>query len=79
MFVGKLVNANGISVAPSKIEAVINWPRPTNQKDLMSFLGITNYHRDDINKFADLTYYLYELAHAEEFLWLKRHEEALKR
>ena len=79
LFLGKLVNEKGISIAPSKIEAVTNWPVPTNAKNLMSFLGFANYHRDHIKYFADLSFCLYELAHSTgEFLWLERHQEAFQ-
>lgn len=62
-FLGKLVSANGISVAPAKIEAVQRWPSPKSKKELMSYLGFLNYHRDHIVNFAEMTACLYGLAH----------------
>jgi hypothetical protein len=38
-FLGHVVSKNGISVDPSKVEAVQNWPRPTTVKEIRSFLG----------------------------------------
>ena len=79
-FLGKLVNANGISIAPSKIEAVRNWPVPSSKKEVMSYLGFLNYHRDHIDKFAETTACLYKLAHQLcEVEWLPVHEEAFQK
>jgi hypothetical protein len=76
--VGKLVNAEGISIAPGKKQAVLNWPTPTNTKELMSFLGFVNYHRDHVPDFATITCCLYELAHSKDLIWLSRHETSLQ-
>ena len=79
-FLGKLVNANGISVAPSKIEAVRQWPVPKSKKEVMSYFGFLNYHRDHIDKFAETTACLYELAHQPgEVEWQQVHDEAFQK
>jgi hypothetical protein len=52
-------------------------PVPTNRKELMSFLGFVNYHRDHVPNFASLTASLYTLAHEHEKpIWEPEHEEA---
>jgi hypothetical protein len=76
-FVGKLVNAEGISIAPGNKQAVLNWPTPT--KELMSFLGFAKYHRDHVPDFATITCCLYELAHSKDFIWLSRHDTSLQK
>lgn len=38
-FLGKLVSADRIKIAPSKAEAVHKWPFPINKKELMAFQG----------------------------------------
>lgn len=53
-FLGKVVNAHGISVNPESIAAVAKWSTPKNKKDLQSFLGFANYHRDHVKHFAQL-------------------------
>lgn len=35
-FLGKGVSSRGISISPTKTEAVINWPVPTNPTELLS-------------------------------------------
>lgn len=38
------MSADGVSLDPSKIEAVTKWPMPTNLKALQSFLGFCGYY-----------------------------------
>ena len=62
-FLGRVVGCKAISVDPDKIKAVQKWPSPRTIKELQSFLGFVNYHRDHIKNFASLTEPLYALTH----------------
>jgi Reverse transcriptase (RNA-dependent DNA polymerase) len=44
-FLGHLVNAEGIKMQKSKVEAIQKWPRPKKVRDLQYFLGLANYYR----------------------------------
>lgn len=44
-FLGKIVSSRGISISPTKLESVKNWPVPTNPTELLSFLRFLNFHR----------------------------------
>jgi len=39
-FLGHVISAEGISMDPAKIAAVVEWPRPTNITEVRSFLGM---------------------------------------
>ena len=39
MFLGHVISKDGIFVDPKKVEAVVNWPIPTNVSEVRSFLG----------------------------------------
>ncbi|BBN67772.1 transposable element gene [Prunus dulcis] len=42
--VSVLVGQKGIYVDPQKIEAVVNWPRPTSVTEVWSFLGLAEHY-----------------------------------
>jgi hypothetical protein len=43
IFLGHIVSKDGISVDSKKVEAVVNWERPTNVHEIKSFLGLAGY------------------------------------
>lgn len=49
-FFGKIVNGNGLMITSENIETMKNWHEPENVKELESFLGFMNYHRDHVKK-----------------------------
>ncbi|XP_073222496.1 uncharacterized protein [Cicer arietinum] len=53
-----VVSKNGISVDPSKVETVHNWPIPTTLKEIQSFLG---YYRRFVKDFSKIAYSLTRL------------------
>ena len=44
-FLGHVVSKDDIQVDPKKIEAIIDWPRPTIVIEVRSFLGLTSGYR----------------------------------
>ncbi len=38
-FLGHVISGDGVSVDPTKIEAILNWNRPTSVSEVRSFLG----------------------------------------
>ena len=53
-YLGHLVSEDGIRCDPSKVEAVRDWPRPDNMKELKSYLGFASYYRKFISGFSVL-------------------------
>jgi RNase H-like domain found in reverse transcriptase len=53
-FLGHALNAEGIKLQKSNVEAIQEWPRPKNVPDLQSFLGLANYYRRYITNFSTL-------------------------
>ena len=43
-YLGHVVSKDGIQTDPKKVEAIHNWPVPTNMMEVRSFLGFTNYY-----------------------------------
>lgn len=65
-FLGKIVCNNGISVNPDSIEAVKKWTPPRSKREVESFIGFTNYHRDHIKNFAEIAEPLHQLTGASK-------------
>lgn len=77
---GHVVNSQGVKPDPMKIEAVKQWPKPTDAKELVSFLAFANFYRRFINKFADIAHPLHKLTHNDvEWRWEQIHEDAFEK
>jgi hypothetical protein len=73
------VTQEGISTEPSKVEAVITWPRSTNKRDLRGFLGLCSYYRKFIKSFADIASPSHKLTEKETvFDWSGQCNEAFE-
>ncbi|XP_028123665.1 uncharacterized protein LOC114320797 [Camellia sinensis] len=53
-FLGLAINEESVFVNPSKIEAIVNWLRPTNVSEVHSFLGLTGYYRKLVKDFSKI-------------------------
>ena len=78
-FLGRKIVANGVHVTADHIQTVLDWPKPKNRKELESFLGFVNYHREYMCGLAEMSSVLYQLTGANsEWVWGKQHTEAFK-
>ena len=53
-FLGHVVSKDGIQVDPKKIEAIIDWLRPTTVTEVRSFLGLVGYYRRFMKDFSKI-------------------------
>ena len=60
-YLGHVVGEASIQTDPEKVSAVANWPKPTNAKELRSFLGLTGYYRRFIDGYAKIAGPLHHL------------------
>ena len=60
-----MISAQGIATDEGKIEAIKNWPTPTNVREVQSFLGFMGYYCQFIPKFAQVAQSLHELTSGE--------------
>ena len=65
-----------MAVDPSKVEAVLEWERPTTITEIRSFLGLAGYYRKFIEGFSKLALPLTKLTRkGQPFVWTSQCEE----
>ena len=69
-FLGHVVSKQGIAVDPAKVEAVMNWERPTSVTEIRSFLGLAGYYRRFIKGFSQLALPLTKLTRKDTPFYL---------
>ena len=64
---------------PSKIEAVKNWPRPSNVPEVRSFLGLAGYYRRFVEGFSRIATPLTELTRKKtKYVWSDKCENSFQ-
>ena len=65
-YLGHIVSKDGIEPVPTKVQAILKAPIPTNAQYLRSFLGLTNYYGKFIPNLATLLHPLNALLQANK-------------
>jgi hypothetical protein len=79
IFLGHIISAEGISVDPRKVEAVLKWERPTNITEIRSFLGLAGYYRRFIEGFSTIAIPMTRLTRKEtKWEWTQECEESFQ-
>ena len=73
------MSTEGLQINPTKIQAVIDWPRPNNLKQTQAFVGFCNFYRRFIKDFSKIVRPLTRLTQkGAPFDWLPSCEEAFE-
>jgi len=80
IFLGHVVGQGQVKPVHAKIESIVNFPTPTNKREVMRFLGIAGYYRKFCSNFADIVNPLTELlGKGKEFQWSDACQESFDR
>lgn len=65
-----MISEGQVRPSPSKVEALVNSPKPTNVKQVRQFLGLAGYFRRYIAGYASKTASIAKLTRKDEqFVW----------
>ena len=79
VFLGFVVNKNGVHVDPTKIKAIQEWPTPTSVGEVRSFHGLARFCRRFVPNFSTLASPLNELVKKDvSFNWGEKQESTFQ-
>lgn len=69
-FLGFIIEQGRLKADPEKIQAVVDWLVPTNQKQLQKFLGFANFYRPFVRNYSRIAAPLTQLTSSKlDFAW----------
>src|SRR5436190_11099195 len=77
IFLGDIVSHNSCKIDPTRVEKVLNYPKPRNVKELATFIGMASYFSKHIEGYASKAACLNELRKKRsKFIWTKECEDS---
>lgn len=69
-YLGVVISEDSVKMDPVKVAGVMEWPVPSNQKEVQSFLGFTNFYCRFIQGFSQQAQPLFDLTWKDtEWIW----------
>ena len=66
------ISTEGLRIDPTKVQAIMEWQKPTDVKEVQSFVGFCNFYRRFINRFSKIIKVLIRLTKKDvTFEWTK--------
>ena len=79
VYLGHIIDKEGVRPDPKKIEAVKSFPTPKNPKNIKQLLGLAGYYRRFIDGFSKIATPLNQLLKKDvKFIWSEKQQEALE-
>ena len=78
-FLGHIISDQGIGTDPEKIRAVVEWPVPTNVRQVRSFIGLASYYRRFVRDFVKTAAPLHALMKKNQrFSWGVKQQQSFE-
>jgi hypothetical protein len=78
-YLGHVISSDGISVDPSKIDAIMDWPAPITMTKVRSFMGLAGYYRWFVNGFSRVAHPITSLQQkGKKFEWTEKCDKAFQ-
>lgn len=68
-YLGHVISEQGVDVDQDKVTAILEWPLPTNLRELRGFLGMTGYYRKFVAHYAHIAQPLTEQLRKDNYGW----------
>jgi hypothetical protein len=69
-YLGIIISHNKVEMDPVKIAGVVEWPMPSNKKEVQSFVGFVNFYQHFIPRFSHHVCALFDLTmKGVRFIW----------
>jgi hypothetical protein len=79
LFLGHIINQDGLAVDPKKVADILNWKAPKDVQGIKSFIGMAGYYRHFIEGFSKIARPMTTLlAKKVEFKWTQKCQEAFE-
>jgi hypothetical protein len=71
LFLGHIINRDGLVMDPKKVADILNWKVPTDVQGIKSFIGMAGYYRRFIEGFSKIVRPMTALlGNKVEFKWI---------
>ncbi|KAL0550402.1 hypothetical protein IC582_014912 [Cucumis melo] len=75
-YLGHVISGEGAEVDLEKIKSIVEWPKPTNIREVRGLLGLTGYYRWFVQGYGSIAAPLTQLLKKGGFKWNEEAEEA---
>jgi hypothetical protein len=72
IYLGQIINAQGVQVHQENIRAILDWPTPKNVTGLRRFFGLCSYYRQFVQGFSQLGAPLTDITKHGAFIWIDK-------